>query len=247
LQFRFLAFVTDCPHCAEEVKKGTDGALKKIDALLAKTKMKILEIRSLAIPDVKVVRYARFRDDRGYFTETFRKSDLLNHADAAACFRGVEFKQTNESHSQAGVVRGMHFQWNPNQGKLVRTIVGRIIDLALDIRKGSPTFGKIIAYDLPASADAAFGEWIWLPPGFAHTACIVEKSTIEYFCSAEWAPGNETGISPLAADLDWSLCDPALKAEYEQTLAAAVLSPKDREGFSLGAWSADPRSEFFCY
>ena len=68
----------------------------------------------------------------------------------------MEFKQCNESHSLAGVIRGLHFQWNPNQGKMVRTIAGHIIDLALDIRKGSPTFGKIIAYDLPASPDAAF-------------------------------------------------------------------------------------------
>ena len=208
--------------------------------------MKILEIRSLAIPNVKVVRYARFCDDRGYFTETFRKSDFLGHADAA-CFRGVEFKQCNESHSQAGVVRGLHFQWNPNQGKLVRAIAGHIIDLALDIRKGSPTSGKIIAYDMPASPGATFGDWIWLPPGFAHCACMLEASTIEYFCSQEWAPGNETGISPLAGDLDWSLCDPALKAQYERTLSTALLSPKDRAGFSLSAWCADPRSNYFTY
>jgi dTDP-4-dehydrorhamnose 3,5-epimerase len=208
--------------------------------------LKILGIRPLAIPDVKVIRYARFSDERGYFTETFRKSDFAGRA-GADCFRGVEFKQTNESQSLAGVVRGIHFQWNPGQGKMVRTIAGHIIDLALDIRKGSPTFGKIIAYDLPAAPDAAYGEWIWLPPGFGHCACMLENSTIEYFCSEEWAPGNETGISPLAADLDWSLCDSALKARFERTLAAAILSPKDRDGFSLTAWNADPRSEYFVY
>jgi len=208
--------------------------------------MKILEIRPLAIPDVKVVRYARFHDDQGYFTETFRKSDFSAHPDAA-CFQGVEFKQSNESQSLAGVIRGLHFQWNPNQGKMVRTIAGHIIDLALDIRKGSPSFGKIIAYDLPASPESAFGEWIWLPPGLAHCACMLDHSTIEYFCSAEWAPGNETGISPLATDLDWSLCDPALKARYDRMLPSAILSPKDRNGFSLAAWSNDPRSEYFVY
>ena len=159
----------------------------------------------------------------------------------------MEFLQTNESSSRAGVIRGLHFQWNPAQGKMVRTIAGHIIDLALDIRKGSPTFGKIIAYDLPASPEAAAGEWIWLPPGFAHCACMLEPSTIEYFCSTEWAPGNETGISPLAPDLDWSLCEPALKALYDRTLASAVLSPKDRDGFSLTDWSDDPRSEYFVY
>jgi dTDP-4-dehydrorhamnose 3,5-epimerase len=208
--------------------------------------MKILEIRSLAIPDVKIVRYARFSDERGYFTETYRKSDFFGHADAG-CFQGIEFKQCNESRSRAGVIRGLHFQWNPTQGKLVRTIAGHMIDLALDIRLGSPTFGKIIAFDLPASPDAAFGDWIWLPPGFAHGACMLENSTIEYFCSSEWSPGNETAISPAAADLDWSLCDPLLLALYHRTLAAALLSPKDRDGFTLAGWKSDPRSRHFVY
>jgi dTDP-4-dehydrorhamnose 3,5-epimerase len=208
--------------------------------------MKILEIRSLAIPDVKVVRYARFRDDRGYFTETLRNSDLFSHADAA-CLQGIEFRQSNESHSLAGVIRGLHFQWNPAQGKLVRPVVGHILDLALDIRKGSPTFGKIVVYEMLATPDAACGEWIWLPPGMAHGICLLEASTIEYFCSAEWAPGNETSISPQATDLNWSSCNPALAARYQQALATALMSPKDRDGFSLAGWCADPRSEYFVY
>jgi dTDP-4-dehydrorhamnose 3,5-epimerase len=208
--------------------------------------MKILEIRTLAIPEVKVVRYARFRDDRGYFTETYRKSDFFSHADAT-CFHGVEFKQCNESQSRAGVVRGLHFQWNPQQGKLIRAVSGHIIDLALDVRKGSPTFGKIIACDLPAPPDADYGDWIWLPPGFAHCACMLEDSVIEYFCSAEWAPGNETSISPLADDLDWTLCDAGLKARFDRTLSSAVLSPKDRDGFSLAGWRNDARSENIVY
>jgi dTDP-4-dehydrorhamnose 3,5-epimerase len=206
--------------------------------------LKILEIRSLAIPDVKVVRYARFRDDRGYFTETMRQSDLFAHPDAGS-LRGIEFMQSNESHSLAGVIRGLHFQWNPAQGKLVRPLVGHILDMALDIRKGSATFGRIIAYEMRVAPDAAFGEWIWLPPGMAHGICLLEASTVEYYCSAEWAPGNETSISPAADDLDWSLCDPALTARYRQVLATARMTPKDRDGFSLAAWSADPRSDYF--
>jgi hypothetical protein len=91
--------------------------------------MKSIEIRPLAIPDGKIVRYARFGDERGYFTETYRKSDFFGHADAA-CFQGIEFKQANESRSRAGVIRGLHFQWNPTQGKLVRTIAGHMMDLA---------------------------------------------------------------------------------------------------------------------
>ena len=208
--------------------------------------MKILEIRPLAIPDVKVVRYARFRDERGYFTETLRKSDLFGHATESA-FRNIEFKQCNESHSQAHVMRGLHFQWNPNMGKLVRTVAGRMVDLALDIRKGSPYFGKIIAYDMPASPAGDWGDWIWLPPGFAHGNYFTEATTIEYFCTSEWAPGNESGISPLAPDLDWSLCEPELKALFDRVVPQAILSPKDRDGFSLAAWQGDPRSEHFVY
>lgn len=208
--------------------------------------MKILEIRALAIPDIKVVRYARFRDDRGYFTESMRHSDLFGHPDAK-CFAGIEFVQVNESHSRAGVIRGLHFQWNPYQGKLVRTVSGHMIDMVMDIRKGSPWFGKIIGHDMPASPDAAFGEWIWLPPGFAHGTCILEKSTLEYFCTSTWAPGNETGVSPLATDLDWSLCEPALKARYDAVKPDALLTPKDRDGFSLAAWQATPHSDFFVY
>jgi dTDP-4-dehydrorhamnose 3,5-epimerase len=122
-----------------------------------------------------------------------------------------------------------------------------MIDLALDIRLGSPTFGRIIAYDMPASPEAAFGDWIWLPPGFAHGACMLQTSTIEYFCTSEWSPGNETGISPLAADLDWSLCDPLLMAVYHRNLEDALLSPKDRDGFTLAGWRSDPRAENFVY
>jgi dTDP-4-dehydrorhamnose 3,5-epimerase len=208
--------------------------------------MKIIEIQPLAIPDVKVVRYARFGDERGYFTETYRKSDFFAHADAE-CFAGIEFKQCNESRSRKGVVRGLHFQWNPCQGKLVRTVAGHMIDLALDIRLGSPSFGRIIAYDMPAAPHATYGDWIWLPPGFAHGACMLDNSTIEYFCTSEWSPGNETGISPLTPDLDWSLCDPLLMALYHRTLETALLSPKDQEGFTLAGWKNDPRAENFVY
>ena len=110
--------------------------------------MKILSIQSLAVPDVKVVRFARFRDDRGFFTETFRKSDWAASADLKK-YENVNFVQANESNSKKNVCRGLHFQWNPFMGKLVRTIYGHMIDLVLDIRKGSATFGDIIAYDMP--------------------------------------------------------------------------------------------------
>jgi dTDP-4-dehydrorhamnose 3,5-epimerase len=208
--------------------------------------MKILSIQSLAIPDIKVIRFARFRDDRGYFAEPFRRSDLRNHPDGK-CFDRVEFVQSNESYSHAGVMRGLHFQWNPYMGKLVRTISGHMVDMVLDIRKGSPLFGKIIAYDMPASIADEYGEWIWVPPGFAHGNFFSEPSQIEYSCSGEYSPGCEAGISPLAADLDWSLCDPALKAIFDRLSATGILSAKDRGGLTLTAWSNDPRSQNFIF
>jgi len=92
--------------------------------------MKILDVKSLAIESVKVIRFARFCDERGYFTETFRKSDLLNNSQIDS-MTNVEFVQANESLSKKGVIRGLHFQWNPYMGKLVRTIKGRMVDIVL--------------------------------------------------------------------------------------------------------------------
>ena len=209
--------------------------------------MKILDVKALEIPEIQVVRFARFCDERGYFTETFRKSDLNGPA-GSECFRSVEFVQGNESHSRAGTVRGLHFQWNPYMGKLVRTLSGRMIDLVLDIRKGSPTFGNIIAYDMPSNDDKDFGEWIWVPPGFAHGNLFTSDSTIEYLCSGEYSPGCEAGISPIAGDIDWSLCNAALRREFEILVAASpIISDKDRDAPSVADWAADIRSQNFLY
>ncbi|MFZ5833542.1 MAG: dTDP-4-dehydrorhamnose 3,5-epimerase family protein [Planctomycetota bacterium] len=207
--------------------------------------MKILEVRALALPDVKLIRFARFPDPRGFFTETFRLSDFESHPELA-CFRGVEFVQHNESRSRAGVIRGLHFQWSPPQGKLVRTLNGRMVDLVLDIRKGSPTAGKIIACDMPAQADADYGEWIWVPPGFAHGNLFPEPTQIAYLCSGSYNPACEGGISPLAEDLDWSLCEPHLKQLFDAIVAGgALLSEKDRAAPSFAGWMSGPQSNQF--
>jgi len=209
--------------------------------------MKILDVKSLAIESVKVIRFARFCDDRGYFTETFRKSDLLNNSQVDS-MTNVEFVQANESLSKKGVIRGLHFQWNPYMGKLVRTIKGRMVDIVLDIRKGSPTLGKSIAYDMLANLDANASEWIWVPPGFAHGNFFTEDSMIEYFCSGEYSPGCEAGISPLAKDIDWSLCDPTLKQAFDEMASTTqLMTNKDKNGFSLQTWLADERSDNFLY
>src|SRR5690606_8308158 len=96
------------------------------------------------------------------------------------CLKGLQFVQVNESYSRPGTVRGLHFQWNPYMGKLVRTVYGRMVDIALDIRKGSPTFGKALLYDMPSQPDQDYAEWIWIPPGFAHGNYFTAETVIEY-------------------------------------------------------------------
>jgi dTDP-4-dehydrorhamnose 3,5-epimerase len=207
--------------------------------------VKIISVEKLPIPDVVALRFARFPDDRGYFSESFRASDVERAAPGLA---GARFIQANESFSKKGVARGLHFQWDPPQGKLVRTVRGRMIDLALDIRKGSPTAGRVVARDMPRREGDAEGEWIWLPPGFAHGVVFLEDTTIEYLCTAEWNPSGEGGISPLAEDLDWSLCDPAAGELARRALAAGpLMSDKDRRGPSFKGWMADPRSAAFAW
>jgi dTDP-4-dehydrorhamnose 3,5-epimerase len=208
--------------------------------------MKILSATPLAIPDVVAVRVARFRDSRGYFTEHFRASDFDALASGPLGVPGASIRQANESRSKAGVIRGLHFQWAPYMGKLVRPLSGRLLDLALDIRRGSPTLGKAVLYDMPFDPEAGWMEWIWLPPGFAHGVAFPEESAIEYLCTGEYSPGTEAGISPFAPDLDWSLCAPALKAVWDGIVAAgAVVSDKDLQGHTLAGWLAREDSELF--
>jgi dTDP-4-dehydrorhamnose 3,5-epimerase len=207
--------------------------------------MKIIDVRALAISAVKVVKFARFPDQRGYFTEQYRRSDFAKHPDLDF-MRGVEFVQCNESFSRSGTVRGLHFQWNPYMGKLVRTISGRMLDIVLDVRKESPTLGHAIMHDMPADPFASMQEWIWVPPGFAHGNVFPEDTTIEYLCSGEYSPGCETGISPYAADILWSLCDSGLKDIFDRIAGDTTLvTDKDRNGLTVTNWLRDERSDYF--
>jgi dTDP-4-dehydrorhamnose 3,5-epimerase len=210
--------------------------------------VKILSAEQLEIPEIKVIRFARFRDERGYFTEHFRRDDFDTNPLIAPFMAGVEFVQANESFSRATTVRGLHFQWNPYMGKLVRTLHGHMVDVVLDIRKGSPTFGKAIAYDMPSERSEEFNEWIWVPPGFAHGNTFLVDTSIEYLCSGRYSPGNEAGISPLAEDIDWSLCDPSLRGTFHDIASnTALMTDKDRNGFTVSAWERDERSGNFVY
>jgi dTDP-4-dehydrorhamnose 3,5-epimerase len=208
--------------------------------------MKILEIKTLAIPDIKVIKFARFCDHRGYFTEQFRKSDL-SKTNKMPALNNAEFVQANQSFSKKGVIRGLHFQWNPFMGKLVRTLSGHMVDMVLDIRKGSPTFGRAIAYNMPTDNKNDCDEWIWVPPGFAHGNFFNKDSVIEYFCTGEYSQGCEAGISPFAKDIDWSLCDKDLKKIFDKISSTVLVTDKDRDGFSLEDWNKDKRSENFIY
>lgn len=209
--------------------------------------MKILEVKSLGFPEVKIITYGRFPDERGYFAEVYRKSDFDNHPDTGFV-KGVDFLQCNVSFSHKGVIRGMHFQWDPYMDKLVRVVEGKMVDLILDIRKGSPNFGKMIAYELSAHPDENQNEWIWIPKGFAHGAFYLEETFIEYFCTSEWKPTTEASISPLAPDIDWSFCETDLKKKFDEIVAnGPLISIKDRDGYTVKNWEKDPNSKNFTY
>jgi dTDP-4-dehydrorhamnose 3,5-epimerase len=132
-------------------------------------------------------------------------------------------------------------------GKMVRTLRGRMVDMVLDIRKGSPTHGKIIAYDMPANKEDEEAEWIYVPPGFAHGNYFSTKTMIEYMCTGEYSPGCEAGISPLSKDLDWSLCDKKLRKEFLKLTKVGIFSEKDKAGYSLEEWGKDKRSDNFIF
>ena len=209
--------------------------------------MKILEVRPLVFPEVKVIRFQRFKDERGYFSEIYRKDQFHSHPDLSA-LKDSEFVQYNESYSRQNTIRGMHFQWDPQMGKLVRTLWGHMVDIVLDIRKGSPTFGKMIAYDMPFETESEFGEYIWVPKGFAHGNYYLTDTKITYFCTSSWNPSGEASISPMAPDIDWSLCDSTLKAQFDSIVQHnPLISGKDKDGFTVAQWSQNPNSEQFQY
>lgn len=205
-------------------------------------------VKKLNLPEIKVIRFKRFLDNRGYFSETFRRSDFENNEELDF-LAGLEFIQVNEAFSKKGVIRGFHFQFNPYMGKMVRTLEGHMIDFALDIRKGADTFGKIIAYDMPYSERDEYGEWIWVPPGFAHGNLLLEDSRVEYFCTGQYNPAGEVCISPIANDIDWSLCDTAFKKIFDEAVRYAkdtnLISAKDLNGLSFAQWRQDGRSNEF--
>ena len=204
--------------------------------------MIISSILIQAIPGVKIINFKRFIDERGFFTETYRASDFINN-ELYIFPNGI--MQSNESYSQKMVLRGLHFQWNPNMGKLVRTIVGHMVDLVLDLRQGSPTQGKIMAFDMPAKSTNNTSSWIWVPEGCAHGNFFLEDSYIEYFCSGSYNGECEAGVSPFAKDIDWSICDEGLKNKFFELKDSFIATPKDINALSINEWLSKPESNNF--
>jgi dTDP-4-dehydrorhamnose 3,5-epimerase len=172
-----------------------------------------MQLASLSIPDVKLLTTERFADDRGFFCESYNKRAL--HAVGIV----IDFVQDNHSFSKfAGTVRGLHFQVPPfEQDKLVRVLRGRILDVAVDIRRGSPTFGQYVAAELTAEA------WnqMFIPKGFAHAYCTLENATeVLYKTSNYYAPGHESGVL-------WNDADLQINWPYDEN--EAILSDKDRQ------------------
>jgi len=171
-----------------------------------------MDIQRLAIPDVLVLKPAKFGDERGFFSETYNRQRF---AEAGI---DLDFVQDNHARSaQAGTVRGLHFQTPPfAQDKLLRVVKGAVLDVAVDVRHGSPTYGKHVAVEL---SEGAWNQ-ILVPVGFAHGYCTLTSDTeVIYKVTNYYAPKNDAGML-------WN--DPELGIEWPVRPEDAILSDKDR-------------------
>ncbi len=177
-----------------------------------------MQIERLEIPDLLLVTPRKHSDQRGFFSETFR-ADVF-----AGSGTDASFVQDNHVHStQKGVLRGLHLQTPPHaQGKLIRCTRGAILDVAVDIRAGSPTYGRHVAVEL----SAANWRQLWVPPGFAHGYLTLEDDCeVIYKVTDYYAPEFERGI---ACD------DPALAINWRLPAGEIILSDKDRKQPRIG-------------
>jgi dTDP-4-dehydrorhamnose 3,5-epimerase len=171
-----------------------------------------MDIQATAIPDVKIITPARFGDHRGFFSEVYNRRAL---AEAGI---DITFVQDNQSYSaERGTLRGLHFQRPPaTQSKLLRVLRGAVIDVAVDCRVGSPTFGRHVMVELTA----ARGDQILCPKGFAHATLTMEPdSEITYKVDAYYAPEHDLGVR-------WD--DPDLAIDWPIPAEQLILSDKDR-------------------
>ncbi|TRW17955.1 dTDP-4-dehydrorhamnose 3,5-epimerase [Glacieibacterium frigidum] len=178
-------------------------------------------VHDTALPEVKLLEPRVFGDDRGFFLESWNATTFADIGIDAA------FVQDNHSRSAKGVLRGLHYQIVEPQGKLVRVVAGAVFDVAVDIRRSSPNFGKWTGHEL----SAVNKHLLWVPPGFAHGfVTLSETADFLYKCTTLYAPAHDRGIAwndPLIA-IDWPLDAPPLLSAKD----AAALLLADAEVFA---------------
>ena len=178
------------------------------------------------IPEVKIIEPQVFADERGFFMETYKRSEF------AALGIGDIFVQVNRSKSPKGILRGLHYQKQPKaQGKLVQALAGEIFDVAADIRRGAPTYGRSVVIKLSSENK----RMLYVPAGFAHGFCVVsDEAEVSYMTTVEYAPECEAGIRWNDRDLaiDWPIANPQLS---NRDLAWPCLKDADNNFFYTGA------------
>lgn len=174
-----------------------------------------MQITPLSIPDVVLLTPRVFADERGFFFESFNQARFED-----AIGRNVKFVQDNHSRSTQGVLRGLHYQIQQAQGKLVRVVEGAVFDVAVDLRKSSPTFGRWVGAELSAENK----QQLWIPEGFAHGFIVLtESAEFLYKTTDYYAPAHERCII-------WN--DPTLAIDWPASITP-VLSAKDAAGNTL--------------
>jgi dTDP-4-dehydrorhamnose 3,5-epimerase len=169
--------------------------------------MKVIET---PLPGVMILEPQVFGDARGYFYESYNKT---RYRDIGI---DVDFVQSNVSRSTRGVLRGLHYQWPNPQGKLISVLEGEVYDVAVDIRHGSPTFGRHVAAMLTADNH----RHLWIPEGFAHGFCVVSDfATFTYQCTALYDRAGDAGIrwNDAALAIDWPVSEPLLSDKDRAT------------------------------
>ncbi|MDD2522069.1 MAG: dTDP-4-dehydrorhamnose 3,5-epimerase [Anaerolineaceae bacterium] len=183
------------------------------------------------LPEVLLIKPKVFGDQRGFFMETFRQSEFEE-----ICGR-VDFVQDNHSGSPQGILRGLHYQLKNTQGKLVRVVYGEVFDVAVDIRQGSPTFGKWTGQILSAENK----HQLWVPGGFAHGYYVIsEWAEFVYKTTDYYAPAWERSLlwNDLAIGIEWPLVNGEAPTLSAKDAAAPLL--KDADVFPLG-WTKDQK------
>jgi dTDP-4-dehydrorhamnose 3,5-epimerase len=179
-----------------------------------------MTVRETALPGVLVVEPRVFGDDRGFFLERYHAE---RYAEAGV---GARFVQDNHSRSRRGTLRGLHFQRSYPQGKLVEVARGHVWDVVLDLRAGSPTFGRWEGHDL---SDETHRQ-LWVPPGFAHGFCVLsETADVLYKCTDVYRPDDEGGVAwdDPALGIDWPVERPTLSDKDRALPRLAALGPDD--------------------